>query len=105
MFPLFEWYGRQCCQPVAVVFVIDCARFTNTRKRSRESPTLLPIHDIDVPGVVCRTSCLISFSHKKRNWANLGNKARYIPSGAFTGADVQGLGGENREGQAEDMLV
>jgi len=32
-------------------------------------------------------------------------KARYIPSGAFTGADVQGLGGGNKEGQAEDMLV
>ena len=36
---------------------------------------------------------------------NLGNKARYIPSGALTGADVQGLGGENRKGQAEDRSV
>ena len=106
MFPLFEWYAWQCCQPVAVVFVIDCARFTNTRKCSGESPTILPIHDIDVPGVACRTSYLISFSQKNKfKWANLGNKARYIPSGAFTGADVQGLGGEDREGWAKDMLV
>ena len=37
----------------------------------------------------------------KLKWADLGKKARYIPSGALTGADVQGLGGENRKGQAE----
>ena len=106
MFPLFEWYAWQCCQPVAVVFVIDCARFTNTRKCSGESPTILPIHDIDVPGVACRTSYLISFSQKNKfKWANLGNKARYTSSEAFTGADVQSLGGEDREGLAKDMLV
>ena len=48
---------------------------------------------------------LAAHTKTKFNWANLGNKPRYIPSGALTGADVQGLGGKNRKGQVEDRSV
>ena len=97
MFPLFEWYGWQCCQPVAVVFVIDCARFTNTRKCSGESPTLLPIHDIDVPGVACRTSYLISFSQK--NKIQMGEPGQQSSLHTFRGFHRRGCAGSGWRGQ------
>ena len=97
MFPLFEWYAWQCCQPAAVVFVIDCARFTNTRKCSGESPTILPIHDIDVPGVACRTSYLISFSQK--NKIQMGEPGQQSSLHTFRGFHRRGCAGSGWRGQ------
>ena len=52
--------------------------------------------------------CMLKLgAHIKTNFkqANLTNDDRCIPSGAIRGADVQGLGGGSRKGQAKYISV